>query len=1471
MVRRSLGVALWSIAGLLASFLGALGALVGTGAGRALLAKAAREGLTGALAGSVEVAGASGSLLTGLTLTGVRLYDPDSSLVAMLPRAELSYNPLDLAAGRVVFLEVRLTRPLIHLVEHVNGRLNIEELLRLGEPDSGPRRPAPLVLLRNLEIDDGTLVLRLQDRPSPGDSALEIEDAGPDGRRRVRRFERLHARLATLRLSAPRERGVLAEVRALAFESTDPALRLTDARGRVLVDGDSLELDLRQLRLPGSAVAVRGRLRWPRDTVLYGLDVTADSATLADFHWIDRRFPATGVLRGRLALRSRGGRFLEVRLDPLDLLFNGGTLEGRVTALSEAGVGLVAVRDGDLRAADFDLEFARPFLDTLPFAGRLSGRTVVDGRLAALDLAADWSYRDSLVEGWPVTTVRGRGTVDVLDREGIAFRPFTLEAATVDLGTVRRLLPAFRLWGALDAVGTLDGPYTNARFDGWLRHRDGDRPSSVVRGGLRLDSRGDTLGVAVDVVADSLSFDALRGSFPSLPLRGVAAGTVRLGGTLAELETHADLRRGDGGRVRGDGVLTLLPPRYGARDFTLQATDVDLRRWLDDAPASRLSFTLRGSADVDSGGPPTGRVAAVLDPSIFAGIALDAGGAQVRLTGSRLELDSLLIQRPGLIASGSGALGWRRHTPGAITLNLDADSLSELDSLVAWVAGAGRRATTIEQTAALVGSARLVVTLTGSLDSLTVGASGSGRGLRWRQWVVPAWEGHARLAPGPVPAFEGAITLDSLGRDRLAFGAVSAAAAGTADSLHWFARSRLGDVAAFLAGGRYARRPGSDRSDSTAVAVDSLALLLPGGVWLLERPAILTLGDAGARLDTVALKAIEGPGRLWLYGDLPTAGRVDAAAQLESFPFAGLFALLQRDTLGVSGALTSSVGLTGTRREPVLRGSFSLSEASVGAFRIPFLDGTVGYRDRRLDGTLQLWRLGARIADASWHLPLDLALAPVDRRQLPDTLSVQARVDSVDLTLLETLTPLVRQVRGALSADVGVGGRWDAPVLRGGLRIVHAGAFIPALNVGYEDVNGQLSLGGDTIRVDSLTARGERGKGRAAVTGFVRLERLTRPVLALGIEADQFKALDQRSYLTVIASGRLALSGPVIGATLTGRGTVTSGVLYFKDLVTKRVVKLDAPWVADLIDTSLIRRERLGPEFQSRFLDSLRIRELQLGMGSDFWLRSSEANIQLTGTVDVSKERDAYRLNGTLQAPRGTYRLAVGPVTRPFVVSQGTVRYFGTPDLDAELDIAATHVVRVQPTGPGEGDTITVRAHIGGTLLVPRLELSAEERELSQTEIISYLMFGLPAAELAADQSSYGSRNAALGQAVAAVVGLRVAGEAERFLVSDLGVPLDYFELRPTDPTNLGLGGRVAAGWQIGRKTFLMLNAGFCPGGQAEVTEVLGASLQFRLNNQWRTEASFEPVLACGTITPGQAAVTVKRQVGFDLFWERRY
>ena len=1468
MVRRSLGALLWSLVGLLACFLGALSALVGTGAGRALLTRVSTAALESVVAGRVELGSTSGSLLSGLVYSDVRLYDHDTTLVAWLPRAELDYNLLDFVAGQVVLQRARLEHPYFNIVQHKNGRLNIEELLHLGEPSKGPRRgPKPLVVLRNVTIVDGDLILRLQSRPSPGDSLLEIDAFGSDGRRRVRRFQHLTARLTAFRISAPGQRGLRVDLASLAVGISDPSVAIANMRGHVTIDGDSLNAELPEVRLPASRFSVRGDLAWPDGPLLYDLVIGADSVTLADARFIDPRFPEGAVLHGALAVRSHGSRMLEVRLDTLDLAYNGGRAQGRATAFIAADSGLVALRSTDVTTTDLDLALPRAFLDTLPFYGHLSGRAVADGQLSDLTLDADWTFRDSLVAAWPVSRVRGRGTVNLSAPEGITFLPFTVDTAAVDFGTFAEFVPA-PLHGTLDAVGMLSGPLRNVRFDGALRHVDGDRPASVAHGHFGADARRDTIALDVDAQFDTLSFDGLAGSFPGLPLRGAVAGAVRLAGPLDSVATHLDVvRAGGGGRIRADGALVLLPDRRGARGLTVNATGLSLQRWVtgSGAPPSDLNFSATFSLDVDTtGAPPAGEVIARIHGSRVAGTVVDSGALRLRIADGLVHVDTAWLRQPGLITEGAGTLGWRRPRVGEAFLSFDADSLATLDSAISWVSGTWRDTARAEITS---GTALAHLRLAGALDSLAIGGLAKVERVAVGTWQVPEADFRGGYEPGAVPLVFADGSADSIAHGTMGFGAVRAGLRGSRDSLQWSGRTRIGDLSGVVAGGRYLR----DSAGARQVDVDSFAVRLPGGVWFLEAPATLRIGDSALAIDSVALRRVNGPGHLAFAGTVPTGGSGLARLHIEGFPLAGVNALLQRDTLGTMGNVTVDLTVRGSRREPSYEGRFAVIPESAGA---PSVDGTFTYAARRLDAAASLRRADHEVVGFTAHLPLDLALEGVPRRQLPDTLSIRARADRAGLDALEALTSQVRDVRGLVTADVGIRGTWDTPHLDGTLRIDSAGVSIPALNVRWDGIAGRLRLGGDTIYVDSLGLRSDRG--RAELGGYVRLEQLTHPVLALDIESQEFKALEVKGDMSVTASGNLALRGPVFGATLTGRGTVTSGVLYFADLVEKRIVDLESPdpAMAGLIDTALaevIRRQGLGPSFHSLFLDSLRIRDVQLTMGSSVWLRSNEANIQLAGRVNVNKVNRNWLLTGTLQAPRGTYRLQVGPVSREFVVTQGTVRYFGTPDLDAALDIEAHHVVHPLPTtnattvSTSGSQNITVIAHIGGTLLVPRLTLSAEGRELPQTDIISYLMFGQPSAEIAnATPGSAGANRRALLVGTAASL---AAGELERSVVSDLGIPLDYVEIRPGLPGNPLQGASFAAGWQIGQKTFLIVRASLCQGA---VTNVLGASLQFRISPEWRTEASVEPAGTC--LTPGGLGTGVQRsQLGADLFWERRF
>ncbi len=560
--------------------------------------------------------------------------------------------------------------------------------------------------------------------------------------------------------------------------------------------------------------------------------------------------------------------------------------------------------------------------------------------------------------------------------------------------------------------------------------------------------------------------------------------------------------------------------------------------------------------------------------------------------------------------------------------------------------------------------------------------------------------------------------------------------------------------------------------------------------------------------------------------------------------------------------MSGSLRFAGSAAAPEIELAGVLADWRFGGSEPSNVVGRASYRDSLVQGEFELYREEQKIFDGHFRLPLDLAVAPQGERRLPGALEVTAVAERVELASLIRLTPLRRLVQrpsGTLDADIGIRGSWERPELTGRVAVTDGAAAFPALGgVRHRGLQAELVLRGDTVKIERLEVRS--GSGSATASGYVRLEELTQPILDLRIQGRDFRVIDVRDFLTLAATADLDLRGPVFGAVLSGRGTATEGVLYFADLVEKDVVNLEDELFRPFVDTMLIRRQGLGAAFENRFLDSLRIDGLRLDMGSAVWLRSSEANMRLLGSLTVNKARRQYRLDGGLEVPFGSYRLAVGPLSKDFVVTRGQVRYLGTPDLDADLDIDAEHVVRTT-----RGEDVTIAVHIGGTVYEPALTLSSDvQPPLPESELIAYLMFGGPSVEAFAGAS--GERNRLAAEQVAGAI----SGQLEYSLISDLRLPLDYFRIRPMvgGPTGRITGTEIALGKQfmvLGTTAFLTASPRICRSETSFYN--IGASLEFRLTRDWLIAASADPAQACAV--PGTGDTSWR--LGFDLFWDKRY
>ena len=988
-MRRLVGrIGLVTVLTVVAAVLGTVGALIATGPGHGLLARLLSEQSNRLVRGSITVSRIEGDFVSRLRFDSVVVRDTAGQPLAEFGRLDIRFKLARLLVNRIVFDSVVATGVRLDVVKHRGDRMNYQEILRLGEtPGEGP---GTLLRIDNLVIDDGRLTVRTPWSPDgrlttgrQRDSALAAERARPgrrievghrpeDGLMQVRIIDRLAARFLVMRISTPDHLPFAATIDSIAALVSDPAIAVHDLKGQVTQGADSLLFDLQRVALPNTVLRGAGRLDWPRDTVLYRFDLAASPLDLVDLRWVSPQFPAlTGS--GRVTARSIAGSRTDYDIRDLDLADPASRLRGRMVTILDVYRGL-GFRDLDLRLGNVDLEIVRPYLDTLPFRGRLTGDLRASGFSDRITVDADWLYHDSGVPGGADNHLAFTGDLTLGGVGGIEFHDTRLLRSDFDLRTIRLVTPAVRLNGRLGLGGVLDGSWRNVVYDGRIQHQDGDRPRSVLTGRLRLDTRGPLLGLDATLAVDTLSFDGIRTSFPMIPMSGAVGGTVSLNGFLDTMSIRGDLA-GRIGRYRFEGSTTLLPPRWSARGLKVDFERADLAALSGGAgPVTRLAGRLDLTGTIDTLVAPETDLALRLDRGSIRELAVDSGQVRLRIHDDLMTVDTAALRWEGGGIFGHGALGWSSRHPGRLDAEAFALSLAPFDSLAAAVLGVSRGEVTEEDL--LGGRARGRLTLTGSLDRWSLGGQGRTDSVAWHGGRLRQGTASFSVSGGrrEVLGLSVKAAVDSVARNGMDFAGLGFDLDGAPDDLRWAGRAKGGRMASARASGRWQSRADSIR----VITVDSLELGLVDRVWRLARPAAVAL-DSVAVADTILMATDDGSGLVRLAGAWPGRASGDGRILALGVALRDLYALAQRDTTGLAGRVALDARVGGTLSAPTFRGSASVTGAVIGDVKAPLIRGVFNSETRRLQSNLTFWRTGRPVLDVDATLPLDLAFSGVDR------------------------------------------------------------------------------------------------------------------------------------------------------------------------------------------------------------------------------------------------------------------------------------------------------------------------------------------------------------------------------------------------------------------------------------------------------------------------------------------------------------
>ena len=1489
MKRRRL-IALVSIFSLLG--LGLLAVIAGVIVMRTDIARSfIADRLASAVNGKVHLGRITGNPFSGLTVDTLAIYDKNGELFLSTGRVTADYDVRDLIDTRLYLRQLVVDHPYLHLRQYANGDWNFRRIFKSTSNGAKPARaPArtwgDFVVFDSVRAINGSFVLSLSWSPDDTlrghvrDSVINRElkrtdhniSKTPDGYARTYAWTHGDVLLPHVRLVDPDSNkfGQSILIASLNADESDPPFRFRNVRGAVRHHGDSAWLNLSHWDLPASTGSATGKVVWGSSLpIRYDVDVRGDSVALNDINWVYPTLPRTGG--GKLLLHignKRDLRVMEYTLSQLDMRTTGSHVTGAMTF----GVGgpILQVTDVNLIANPLDFDFIRT-LNGAPFPidwrGQIYGSVrATGGPLNNFEVdATRGEWHDTHVPG-AVSRFSGSGGLNIVNPVFTAFHDFQLDVGSLDLRSIEYLYPAFPpLGGTISGQATLDSIWTDVRFrDADITHHDGPGKPTRLLGNGRITDGKRYITYDVSLIADSLSFETLARSYPSLKLRGMAAGPITIRGQTPNLEVTTRLS-GPAGQVAYTGNLDVDSiggySAHGHGEFSR----INLAQLLT-SPHAALS-SLNGSYVLNVAGADartlSGLAALKLTRSKLDSAVLDSSTATVRFAnGSATLTDTVRVSSPMGQFKASGSIGLPGgETVDSIHIWIDVDSIGALRPLLE-SSRSSSRPDSLRGRLSVTGAA------IGNLDSLLVTGKIAGENLYVRGIAADRATGDFAISDA-LRAPHGSVhtTIAHLVAGGLEFDTLRTNFSLTDTTRGTYSVNGTGHFIPNLsltAGGAW-----SKIGMTTAVRLDSLALRLADSRWALVQPATLTLDSSSFQIDSLAIR--DGRGLVTVAGIVPKHKPINLKIAATHFPVLDLERVIAGRSAPIGGFGDFSMNVGGTQSDLKVDASVALDSISIADVRIGRLMSTAHYENQRAAVTLNISENARQVLEANADsVPVSVRLFGYDT--LPGRLHATVSADSADFALVQTVFSGVSNLKGKMSGAMSVDGSWSAPRVTGQFALRNASLSVDTLGIFLDAVSGSATYSRDTLHIEGLRAHsGDTKNSFGTLDGKVAFEKWAPNWFDLNLTMRDFEAYNRSELARVVAttevdSGPVRLFGSMSRDSLTGYIAVNRGNIFLPDRkIAAKQIKEQALPIPDEIASAA------NPSLFNRVTENLKT-DLRVHIGSDVALTADYANIQLTGdlrimpitvfSANAAGNAGAFvsRLapEGTIFADRGTYTIDFVVIKRDLTVQKGgTITFDRNADWNPYLDLTTRY--SVHSTG-GHPD-IPVIVDVKGRLLPsPQLSFRTDAPfPISESDLVSYLVTGQPGFGLAGQSAEY--RNL-VASVLAPTVSSALSSALRGTLGSRVGLRLESAspDLTSTatssvlseSATQYLYSTRLTGEIQISDKLFVSLSSGLCQLNQNyqklssqtsllnQLADPLGGSFEYRLTSALRSGSSVQ-------------------------------
>lgn len=434
---------------------------------------------------------------------------------------------------------------------------------------------------------------------------------------------------------------------------------------------------------------------------------------------------------------------------------------------------------------------------------------------------------------------------------------------------------------------------------------------------------------------------------------------------------------------------------------------------------------------------------------------------------------------------------------------------------------------------------------------------------------------------------------------------------------------------------------------------------------------------------------------------------------------------------------------------------------------------------------------------------------PLAKKTLNGTLNLSIN----NLQLISIFTPYLSITKGSLHSQLSIKGSINNPTIDGSGYLKDGSAIINPLKLTLNSINVRFDAKKKNIDYHfSAKSAGKKIKlsGRATLKNGAALH--------FSINGKHLLISDTPEY-TIYASPSLQFSAGKQHQTLTGKIVVNKARLSPADYTSIINLPDDTIFIKNNDNQNNVRTSSITKKIQLLFQKDV--------LFSAFGLKS---NIEGSLLIEQARQNSSLLATGQLTIKNGLYSMQDKILT---VSPQSTINFIKDPIDNPHLNISASRFVIVNMTGNAtQGpQKISVGINLSGTVKNPKITLFSTPIALSQSNILSYLLFDQEATEM-------GGQSNNLTLLMQAISQLKLNSNTKKFNIGELKHMLGISELGIQSQTSIDAFGTPLGinqssfvfGKHFSKKLYFRYIRGI-------LTPINIYQLKYLLNNQWFVQA----------------------------------